>query len=252
MQIVRFRADDKTRYGALEGNHIIEYTGTPYSSFKRARKKYPLRQSVLLAPVVPSKVVAVGLNYRDHAEELNLPIPSEPIIFLKPLSAICGPGDPIVFPAEADRVYYEAELAIVIKKRCHHASTERAREHVLGYTCLNDVTARDLLARDGQWTRAKGFDSFCPVGPCIVTDIDPNGVDIESYLNGERRQSSNTKHCIFAVEDVIARVSAVMTLLPGDVIATGTPGGIGPMQPGDKVEVRIEGIGSLKNPVIRI
>ena len=145
---------------------------------------------------------------------------------------------------------YEAELAIVIKKRCRHVAPERAREHVLGYTCLNDVTARDLQARDGQWTRAKGFDSFCPIGPCIVTDIDPNGVDIETYLNGERKQSSNTKHCIFPIEDVIARVSAVMTLLPGDVIATGTPGGVGPMQPGDKVEVRIEGIGSLKNPVI--
>lgn len=252
MQIVRFRAADKTRYGVLEGNFIVEYTGTPFGSFKRARKKFPLRHAVLLSPVVPSKVVAVGLNYRDHAEELNLPVPSEPLIFLKPISALCGPDDPIVFPQEARRVDYEAELAIVIKKRCHHTPAERAREHVLGYTCLNDVTARDLQARDGQWTRAKGFDSFCPIGPCIVTDIDPNGVDIESYLNGERKQCSNTKHCIFPVEDVIARVSAVMTLMPGDVIATGTPGGIGPMQPGDKVEVRIEGIGSLKNPVIRM
>jgi 2-keto-4-pentenoate hydratase/2-oxohepta-3-ene-1,7-dioic acid hydratase in catechol pathway len=252
MRIVRFRAADKTRYGVLEGSHIVEYTGTPYASFKKARKRYPLRHAVLLAPVIPSKVVAIGLNYREHAEELDLPVPSEPIIFLKPVSAVCGPDDPIVFPSEAGRVDYEAELAIVIRKRCHHAPVERAREHVLGYTCLNDVTARDLQARDGQWTRAKGFDSFCPVGPCIATDIDPNGVDVESYLNGERRQCSNTKHCIFPVEDVIARVSAVMTLLPGDVIATGTPAGIGPMQPGDKVEVRIEGIGSLKNPVIRL
>lgn len=252
MQIVRFRAAGKTRYGVVEGTHIVEYAGTPYGTFKKARKKYPLRQTVLLVPVVPSKVVAVGLNYRAHAEELNLPVPSEPIIFLKPISSLCGPDDPIVFPPEAARVDCEGELAIVIKKRCHHTVAERAREHVLGYTCLNDVTARDIQARDWQWTRAKGFDSFCPVGPCIATDIDPNGVDVETYINGERKQSSNTKHCIFPVEDVIARVSAVMTLLPGDVIATGTPAGFGPMQPGDKVEIRIEGIGSLRNPVIRL
>ena len=252
MKIVRFKAGGKTRYGVLEGTHIVEYAGTPYGTFKKGRKRYALRQTVLLAPVVPSKIVGVGLNYRDHAEEMSCPLPSEPLVFFKPVSAVCGPDDPIVFPPQAGRVDYEAELAIVIKKRCRHVPAERAREHVLGYTCLNDVTARDLQARDGQPTRAKAFDSFCPVGPCIATDIDPNGVDIESYLNGEKRQSSNTKHFIFPVEDLVARVSAVMTLLPGDVITTGTPAGIGPMQPGDKVEVRIEGIGSLKNPVIRI
>jgi 2-keto-4-pentenoate hydratase/2-oxohepta-3-ene-1,7-dioic acid hydratase in catechol pathway len=252
MRIVRFRAAGKTRYGVLEGTHIVEYAGTPYGTFKKARKRYALRQTVLLSPVVPSKIVAIGLNYRDHAEEMNLPIPLEPILFLKPLSSLCGPDDPIVSPPQAGRVDYEAELAVVIRKRCRHVLPERAREHILGYTCLNDVTARDLQARDGQWTRAKGFDSFCPVGPCIATDIDPNGVDIETYLNGEKRQASNTKHLIFPVEDVVARVSAVMTLLPGDVIATGTPAGVGPMRPGDKIEVRIEGIGSLKNPVIKI
>jgi 2-keto-4-pentenoate hydratase/2-oxohepta-3-ene-1,7-dioic acid hydratase in catechol pathway len=149
-------------------------------------------------------------------------------------------------------VDYEGELAVVIKKRCRSVPAERAREYVLGYTCLNDVTARDLQERDRQPTRAKAFDSFCPVGPCIATDIDPNGVDIETWVNGERRQASNTKNFIFPVEDIVARVSAVMTLLPGDVIATGTPAGIGPLEPGDKVEVRIEGIGALKNPVIRI
>ena len=147
---------------------------------------------------------------------------------------------------------YEGELAIVIRRRCRHVPVERARQYVLGYTCLNDVTARDLEARDGQSSCAKSFDSFCPVGPCVATDIDPNGVDLETYVNGERRQASNTKHLICPVEDVVARVSAIMTLLPGDVITTGTPGGVGPLQPGDKVEVRIESIGSLKNPVIRI
>jgi 2-keto-4-pentenoate hydratase/2-oxohepta-3-ene-1,7-dioic acid hydratase in catechol pathway len=252
MRIVRFRDSGKTRYGVLEGIHIVEYAGTPYANFKKARKKYLLSQAVLLAPVVPSKIVAVGLNYRDHVEEMNAQVPAEPPIFLKPLSALCGPDDPIVFPPQARRVDYEGELAIVIKKRCHHVTAERAREYVLGYTCLNDVTARDLQTRDGHFTRAKAFDSFCPVGPCIATDIDPNGVDLETYVNGERRQASNTKHLICPVEDVVARVSAIMTLLPGDVIATGTPGGVGPLQPGDKVEVRIESIGGLKNPVIRI
>lgn len=252
MKIVRFRAAGKTRYGVLEGTRIVEYAGTPYGTFKKARKRWALRQAVLLAPVVPSKIVAVGLNYRDHAEEMSLPVPAEPRIFFKPLSALCGPDDPIVYPPQSQRVDYEGELAVVIKKRCRSVPAERAREYVLGYTCLNDVTARDLQERDRQPTRAKAFDSFCPVGPCIATDIDPNGVDIETWVNGERRQASNTKNFIFPVEDIVARVSAVMTLLPGDVIATGTPAGIGPMEPGDKVEVRIEGIGALKNPVIRI
>jgi 2-keto-4-pentenoate hydratase/2-oxohepta-3-ene-1,7-dioic acid hydratase in catechol pathway len=252
MKIVRFRAGDKIRYGVLEGSHIVEYAGTPYGSFKKARKKYLLSQAVLLSPVVPSKIVAVSLNYREHAEEMNARVPPEPCIFLKPLSALCGPDDPIVFPPQSRRVDYEGELAIVMKKRCHLVTAERAREYVLGYTCLNDVTARDLQERDGQPTRAKAFDSFCPIGPCIATDIDPNGVDLETYVNGERRQASNTKHLICPVEDLVARVSAVMTLLPGDVIATGTPSGIGPLHPGDKVEVRIESIGGLKNPVIKI
>jgi 2-keto-4-pentenoate hydratase/2-oxohepta-3-ene-1,7-dioic acid hydratase in catechol pathway len=251
MRIVRFRAGDKTRYGALEGTHIVEYAGTPYGTFKKARKKYLVSQAVLLAPVVPSKIVGVGLNYRDRVEEMRAELPAEPYIFLKPLSALCGPDDPIVFPPQAQRVDYEGELAIVIKKRCYHVAADRAREFVLGYTCLNDITARDIQAQ-GQPTRAKAFDSFCPVGPCIATDIDPNGVDLETYVNGERRQASNTKHLICPVEDLVARVSAIMTLLPGDVIATGTPGGIGPLQPGDKVEVRIESIGGLKNPVIKI
>ncbi len=252
MRIVRFRAGGKTRYGVLEGTHIVEYAGTPYGTFKKARKKYLLSQAVLLAPVVPSKIVGVGLNYREHADEMNVQVPTEPPMFLKPLSALCGPDDPIVFPPQSRRVDYEGELAVVMKKRCHGVTVERAREYVLGYTCLNDVTARDLHTRDGQPTRAKAFDSFCPVGPCIATDIDPHGVDLETFVNGERRQASNTKHLIYPVEDLVARVSAVMTLLPGDLIATGTPGGIGPLRPGDKVEVRIESIGSLKNPVIRI
>ncbi len=252
MKIARFKANGKTRYGILEGNHIVEYAGTPFGPFKRGRKKFLLTQVVLLAPTAPSKIVAVGLNYRDHAEEVNLPIPEEPILFIKPSTSVVGPGDPIVYPPLSTRVDFEAELAIVVKKRCRNVPAERGREYILGYSCLNDVTARDLQRKDGQWTRAKSFDTFCPLGPYIATDINPNGVTIESYLNGERKQASNTKHFIFPVDEVVSRISRVMTLLPGDVIATGTPSGIGPMQPGDKIEVRIEGIGSLKNPVVKI
>ena len=252
MRIVRFSAAGKTRYGVLEGHHVVEYSGTPFGPFKRGRRKFPQKQVVLLAPVVPSKIVAIGLNYRDHAEEVGMPIPEEPYIFFKPVSAIVGPEDSIILPPISTRVDYEGELAIVIKKRCRNAPASRAREYALGYTCLNDVTARDLQRKDGQPCRAKAFDTFAPIGPCIATDIEPNAVQIETYLNGECRQASNTKMFIFPVEDVIARVSQVMTLLPGDVISTGTPAGIGPMRSGDRVEVRIDGIGTLKNGVMSL
>jgi 2-keto-4-pentenoate hydratase/2-oxohepta-3-ene-1,7-dioic acid hydratase in catechol pathway len=251
MKIVRFKAAGKTRYGALEGAHIVEYAGTPFGPFKRGRRRYALRQAVLLVPVVPSKIVCVGLNYRDHAEEMHLPVPARPVWFLKPPSALCGPDDPIVYPAQSRRVDYEAELAVVIRKRARHVPPERAREYVLGYTCLNDVTARDLQVRDGRDARATAFDTFCPIGPCIATDIDPNAATLEAWVNGERRQSSSTKEMVFPVEELVARVSDVMTLLPGDVIATGTPAGAGPLEPGDRVEVRIEGIGTLRNTVVK-
>jgi len=252
MRIVRFRAAGKTRYGALEGSGVIEYSGTPWSLFKRGRRRYALQQVVLLAPTVPSKIVAVGLNYRDHAAEMGLPIPEEPRIFLKPVSAIIGPDDAIVLPALSTRVEHEAELAVVVKKRCRNVPSERVRDYVLGYTCLNDVTARDIQARDRGPTRAKAFDTFCPLGPCIATDIEPNAVTVEAFVNGIVRQSGSTKDFVFPVEDVVARVSEVMTLLPGDVIATGTPAGVGPLHAGDRVEIRIDGVGALKNPVVKL
>jgi len=252
MQIVRFRAAGKTRYGALERSGVVEYAGTPWSLFKRGRRRYALRQVVLLAPTVPSKVVAVGLNYRDHAAEMGLPIPDEPRIFLKPPTAIIGPDDPIVLPPQSTRVEHEAELAVVMKKRCRNVPIERVRDYVLGYTCLNDVTARDIQARDRGPTRAKAFDTFCPLGPCIATDIEPNAVTVEAFVNGVVRQSGSTKDFVFQVEDVVARVSEIMTLLPGDVIATGTPAGVGPLSAGDRVEIRIDGIGTLKNPVVKL
>ena len=204
----------------------------------------------LLAPALPTKIVAVGLNYRDHAQEMSLVPPKEPIIFLKPASSVVGPGDSIVYPARSSRVDFEAELGVVISKRCRNVPADRARDVVFGYTCINDVTARDLQTIDGQWTRAKSFDTFAPLGPWIVTDIeDPHGLAITSRLNGQVRQESSTANLIFSVFDLIAFISSVMTLEQWDVIATGTPAGIGPMNRGDEIQVAIEGIGILTNTV---
>jgi 2-keto-4-pentenoate hydratase/2-oxohepta-3-ene-1,7-dioic acid hydratase in catechol pathway len=204
-----------------------------------------------LSPTQASKVVCVGLNYRDHAKEFGLEPPKEPLLFLKPASSIIGHLDDIHYPPQSQRVDYEAELGVVISKRCSRTTPENAWEYILGYTCLNDVTARDLQAIDGQWTRAKSFDTFCPVGPWIETDIpNPHDLDISLILNGEKRQSSNTSNLIFRVNELVSYVSNVMTLEKGDVIATGTPGGIGPMQKGDRVCVIIENIGILENTLI--
>ncbi len=204
----------------------------------------------LLSPVLPGKIVAVGLNYRDHAGEMGIEIPKEPILFMKPSTSVIGPLDAIRYPAQSSRVDYEAELAVVISKECKGVAAARAREHILGYTCFNDVTARDLQAKDGQWTRAKSFDTFAPIGPWIVTHLDdPHNLDIRAYLNGELKQTSNTANLIFNVFDLIEFISHVMTLNRGDVIATGTPSGIGPMNIGDEVSIEIQGIGRLENKV---
>ena len=204
----------------------------------------------LLAPALPGKIIAVGLNYRDHALEMGLELPAEPIIFMKPSTSVIGPGDEIIYPAQSNRVDYEAELAVVISKQCRNVRVHDAGDVVLGYTCLNDVTARDLQVKDSQWTRAKSFDTFAPLGPWIVTDIDnPNNLAITSRLNGEIKQSSNTNNLIFNVFGLIEFISSVMTLEKWDIIATGTPAGIGPMVRGDEVEIAIEGIGALINRV---
>jgi 2-keto-4-pentenoate hydratase/2-oxohepta-3-ene-1,7-dioic acid hydratase in catechol pathway len=252
MLIVRFRAGDATRYGVLEGTTVHEYFGTPWSAFRRGRRRHALGQIVLLAPVLPSKVVAVGLNYRARAAELAEPLPDVPVLALKPPSAVIGPDDPIVLPPQSTFVEHEAEMAIVIKRRCRNVPVERARDYVLGYTALNDVTARDVRAHDGLPARAKGFDTFCPLGPGIATDVDPSALNVEGLVNGVVRQSGSTKDLIFPVEDLVARVSEVMTLMPGDVIATGTPAGAARLLPGDRVEIRVEGVGSLKNPVVKL
>ena len=204
----------------------------------------------VLPPVRPSKIVAIGLNYKDHAAEMNKALPPEPLMFMKPSTAVIGPGDAIALPMWAGEIHHEAELAVVIGKRASHVSAGDAMDYVLGLTCGNDVTARDLQKKDVQYTRAKGFDTFAPLGPCVALGLDPSSLAIEGIVNGQARQSSSTRELIFPVAKLIEHVSRVMTLLPGDIILTGTPSGVGPLSPGDLVTVRIEGIGELTNKVI--
>jgi 2-keto-4-pentenoate hydratase/2-oxohepta-3-ene-1,7-dioic acid hydratase in catechol pathway len=247
-RVVRIDHEGAARY-AVESNggyKLIEgdvFAGGPFTT---GRDVKPVR---FLPPVTPSKVVAIGLNYKDHAAEMNKPLPPEPLMFLKPSTAVIGHEDAIRIPPNAGRVDHEAELGVVIGRRASHVSTANALDHVLGLTCLNDVTARELQRKDVQYTRGKGFDTFAPIGPCIAIGLDPSALDIEGWVNGEKRQASNTRQLIFSVADIIAFVSAVMTLLPGDVIATGTPSGVGPLKAGDRVTVKIAGIGELTNTV---
>jgi 2-keto-4-pentenoate hydratase/2-oxohepta-3-ene-1,7-dioic acid hydratase in catechol pathway len=249
VRLVRYLAGERPRYGILRGSEIAELAEEGYTSLGRIRGVQPASAAKLLAPTVPTKVVAVGLNYRDHARELGMQVPGSPILFLKPPTSVIGPGDAIIRPAMSAQVDYEAELGIVMKDRVSRIGPGEAKAHILGYTCANDVTARDIQKQDGQWTRAKGFDTFCPVGPWIETELEPDDLLVESYLNGARKQSSRTSQFLFGIGPLVSFISHVMTLEPGDLIITGTPPGIGPMQEGDEIEIRIEGIGSLKNPV---
>ena len=206
----------------------------------------------LLPPLAPSKIVAIGLNYKDHAAEQKKPLPKEPMMFIKPSTAVIGPDEPIVLPEGAGRVDHEAEVGVVIGRRASHVAERDASNYVLGLTCVNDVTARDLQARDIQYTRAKGFDTFAPIGPCIAAGIDYNradGIGVEGWVNAERRQASSTRDLIFSIDRLIAFVTSVMTLLPGDIVSTGTPAGIGPLAPGDRVTIKVAGVGELSNPV---
>jgi 2-keto-4-pentenoate hydratase/2-oxohepta-3-ene-1,7-dioic acid hydratase in catechol pathway len=251
MKIVRFQDGPLVKYGVIEKETIREMEGDPFSHFHLTSKAKKIGETKLLSPCLPSKIVALGLNYRDHAEEVKLPIPDKPLLFIKPSTSVIGPGEAILYPKMSKRVDYEAELAVVMGKVAKHVSEEQATDYILGYTCLNDVTARDLQPKDGQWTLSKSFDTFSPIGPWIVTDMDPYQLEISSYLNGERRQHSNTKNLIFGPRQLVSFISWAMTLLPGDVIATGTPSGIGPMAIGDQIDVVIEGIGTLSNRVIK-
>ncbi len=250
MKIVRFTIDNKVRYGILNGKSIQGIEDKPYRHIKPTDQYYQLSEVKLLSPCTPSKIVALGLNYRSHAEEVNAPLPDAPLIFLKPSTAVIGTEENIIYPSSSHRVDYEGELGVVIKKPVWRVSVEDALDYVLGYTCFNDVTARDLQRQERQWTRAKSFDTFAVAGPCIETELDPGNVIVETYLNGELKQQGNTSDLIYSIPELINFISNVMTLLPGDIIATGTPSGIGPMYPGDTVEIKIEPIGILRNSVV--
>ncbi|HLV73418.1 MAG TPA: fumarylacetoacetate hydrolase family protein [Vulgatibacteraceae bacterium] len=256
MRIARFSAGGDPKFGAVEGKKGAEVVsvleGDPlYRPVEFTGERFPLSEVRLLAPVIPrSKVIGIGRNYAEHAAELGNEVPANPLVFLKPNTSVIGPGDGIVYPPETSDLHYEGELAVVIGRICRLVPPERVPEVIFGYTCGNDVTARDLQRADGQWARAKGFDTFCPLGPWIETEVDPSDLAITTTVNGEVRQDSRTSLLLHDIPSLVEYVSQVMTLLPGDVILTGTPAGVGPLEIGDEVTVTIENIGSLTNRVI--
>jgi len=251
MKYCRFSANNSIKHGIIDDTgYISEITGNIFSEYIISQTRYRMSDITLLSPVIPSKVVCVGLNYKAHAAELNMKIPDTPVLFMKPKESVIGPNEEIIYPAMSKRVDYEAELAIVIGRKTKNIDEETAHDYILGYTCANDVTARDLQNKDGQWTRAKGFDTFCPLGPIITNEIDPNNCTIEAVLNEKIVQKSNTSDMIFTTDYLVSFISRIMTLNPGDVIITGTPPGIGPMEKGATIEIKIEGIGALTNTVI--
>jgi 2-keto-4-pentenoate hydratase/2-oxohepta-3-ene-1,7-dioic acid hydratase in catechol pathway len=257
MKICRYEVRDASgagstvpRYGLIEGENVIEISGPPWGQWSRRSRSMRLVDVRLLAPVEPSKVVCIGRNYAAHAAELGNEVPKEPLMFLKPPSSIVGPEEAIVLTKYSQKVEHEGELAIIIGRRCSQLSdAEDALSFVLGYTCLNDVTARDLQKSDVQFTRGKGFDTFCPVGPHIETALDPSNVLVETRVNGAVRQSGTTSLMVYPPAFLVRWISRMMTLMPGDVIATGTPAGVGPLVAGDTVEVSVAGVGVLCNPV---
>ncbi|MBP2703302.1 fumarylacetoacetate hydrolase family protein [Microbispora sp. RL4-1S] len=253
MRIARFSKGDGVAFGAVEdgGEVIARIDGHPFGGVEVTGERFPVAEVRMLAPMLPSKIVCIGKNYADHAREMGGEPPEEPTIFLKPSTSVIGPGEPIAYPEKlSSRVDFEGELAVVIGRLCRDVPVERAHDVIFGYTCANDVTARDVQQKDVQWTRGKSFDTFCPLGPWIETSLDPADLAITTTLNGELRQSARTSLLLHGVPELVAYISAVMTLLPGDVILTGTPAGVGPMQVGDEVGVGIEGIGTLTNRVI--
>jgi 2-keto-4-pentenoate hydratase/2-oxohepta-3-ene-1,7-dioic acid hydratase in catechol pathway len=250
MKIGRVEYQGSIRYGSIAGEEVRFLKGDPFSAIQESGESAPLSRLKILSPVVPSKIVCVGQNYREHIRELGVPVPEKPVIFLKPASCLVGPGQAILFPSGATRVDYEGELALIVKEPMKAIPPEQALRFLLGVSCFNDVTERSMAAKDPYLlTLAKGFDTFGPLGPCMATDLDPDNLRVRTYLNGNLRQDDTTKNCVFGAKYILSFVSHFMTLLPGDVIITGTPKGIGPMKPGDRVEVEIEGVGRLMNPV---
>lgn len=252
MRIARFSTDEGMSFGVVEENTIAVIAAHPFGELTFTGQRLPLADVRLLAPILPSKIIAIGKNYADHVREMGGDEPpAEPVLFSKPSTAVIGPGEAIAYPQKlSERVDHEGELAVVIGRMCREVPASRAAEVILGYTCANDVTARDLQKKDGQWTRAKGFDTFCPIGPWIETEADPGDLAISTTVNGEVRQEARTSLLLHDVPTLVEYVSQVMTLLPGDVILTGTPAGVGPLEIGDEVTVTVEGIGGLTNRVI--
>jgi 2-keto-4-pentenoate hydratase/2-oxohepta-3-ene-1,7-dioic acid hydratase in catechol pathway len=251
MKLVRFSYQKVIEYGILKADEIQVIQGDIFGDYQLTPKIVATANVKLLAPCIPTKAVCMGLNYHDHAKEMKSQLPEQPLIFIKPSSALSNPNDGIEYPSISHNLHYEAELAIVIKKKAKKVSAEKVSEYILGYTCANDVTARDIQKGDGQWTRGKSCDTFLPLGPCIETDINPHNIDIKLYLNNVEKQSSNTSNLIFKVPELVAFITQSMTLNPGDVILTGTPSGVGPMQVGDTVTVELTGIGKLTNIVVK-
>jgi len=250
MRFIRYQPPSgEPGFGWVLEERVGPLEGSPFAEFRRGEALHTLDDVRLLAPTQPSKILCVGRNYVAHAKEHGAEVTEVPLLFLKPPSAVIGPGDPILLPPQSQQVEHEAELAVVIGRRGRWISPEEAPNYILGYTIANDVTARDLQFRDGQWTRGKGFDTFCPLGPWIETDFDPADAVITCHVNGEMRQMASTRDMVFSVHQLIAFASSVMTLEPGDLLLTGTPAGVGPLQAGDLVEVTIEGLGTLRNPV---
>lgn len=249
-RIARCRFEGEEFYALVTGGECRRLVGEPWGRHEVTSQVVPLAQVKLLPPCQPQKIVGVGLNYKDHARELNKPEPAEPVIFLKAVSSLIGPGDAIVIPPAATRIDYEGELAVVMGRRAKNVTPEKALQYVWGYTCVNDVTDRDLVPKDVYITRAKGQDTFCPLGPWVVEGLDPRDLEVKLSVNGQVKQHSRTSQLSFDVPYLISFVSRYMTLFPGDVIMTGTPAGIGPIRPGDEVVVEVEGIGALRNPVV--
>jgi 2-keto-4-pentenoate hydratase/2-oxohepta-3-ene-1,7-dioic acid hydratase in catechol pathway len=251
MRIARFATDEGVSFGVVEENTVAAVAAHPFGDLTFTGQRYPLADVRLLAPILPSKVIAIGRNYADHVREMGNEPADEPVIFAKPSTAVIGPLEAVAYPQKlSERVDYEGELALVIGRLCREVPAARAADVILGYTCANDITARDLQRKDGQWTRAKGFDTFCPLGPWIETEADPSDLAITTTVNGETKQDARTSLLLHDVPSLVEYVSQVMTLLPGDVILTGTPAGVGPLEIGDEVTVTIENVGSLSNRVV--
>ncbi len=250
MKIVRATANGRKFTGIVKGDKVGISEGSFYNDFSPTGEYIPISQIEYLPPCRPSKIVAIGLNYKDHAKEFGSKLPDEPMLFMKPSTSVIGHGDTIIYPHQSKKVDYEGELAIVIGEKCRNVSEQEAKKYVAGFTCANDVTARDLQRKDGQFTRGKGFDTFAPIGPVIETELEPENLSIKTFLNGKKVQDSSTRLMIFKPYFLVSFISRIMTLLPEDVIITGTPPGVGSLKTGDKVSIEIEGIGTLENQVV--